>query len=85
MWRGWDMVEVLSSLISVALGTSAGQESPSRVAPHSFPPKRSSWGQSPTPPCSPKTVSVVVLMYLWCSIRLHLYCPCLGVPGLLSY
>ena len=65
-----------SGLIPVALGTSDGQES---LLPSCFPPpsakQRSSWNQPSTPPCSPETFRVVVLMCLWRPFRLHLYCP----------
>ena len=66
-----------SGLISVALGTPGGQESLLPSCSALLPAKnRSSWGSIPrTLPCSPTTVSVVVLVFPCRPISLHLYCP----------
>ena len=76
--HGWGRVEVLFRPYLWFWAPQVGRNHSSLVAPHSCPPKREALGgQSPppTPPCSPTTVSVVVLVFPCRPISLHLYCP----------
>ena len=77
MWRGWGRVEVLFRPHLRGSGhlSWAGITPPELLRTPAHQKEKLLGANPPTPPCSPKTVSVVVLMYLWLPFRLHLYSP----------
>ena len=77
MWRGWGRVEVLFRPHLRGSGhlSWAGITPPELLHTPAHQKEKLLGVNPPTPPCSPKTVSVVVLMYLWLPFRLHLYSP----------